>query len=148
MTQAEEILGSSFDIADLDKVQTPTEKLFKLAVAHDVDGNELYGFFIDSKDCKEYQDATREIRIDGLKRSSKRKSALDASTDEGAGAIAKMIEKNEVTLAMSVVKGWFGFQQGGKDVPFDKVLLAKMFATKPTWKDKVNAALEKDANFL
>ena len=55
---------------------------------------------------------------------------------------------NEMTLSLSVVKGWFGFKQGGVEAPFNKGAVAKMFSKYPTWKDKVNAALENESNFI
>lgn len=146
MTQAENILASSFDLSDID---APLETvLHKVVVVTDVEGNDRCGFMIDSKNCAEYQEATRQVRIDGLKRSAKRKTSLDTTTDEGAGVVAKMIDTNELTLACAVVKGWFGFESQGKPVPFNKPTLMKLFAKYPTWKDKVTAALENEANFL
>jgi hypothetical protein len=146
MTQAEEIMGAGFDLSQLDSTEDAT--LFKVVVISDIDGNDKCGFMIDSKNCAEYREATRLVRIDGLKRSAKRKSALDTSTDEGAGVVAKMIENNEMTLALAVIKGWFGFQSNGVDVPFDKGLVTKMLTKYPTWKDKISAALDNEANFI
>ena len=140
-------MASGFDLAELDSATT-VDVLHKVAVIVDVDGNEKSGFFIVGKNSTEYQDAARLARIDSLKRSAKRKAALDTSTDEGAGAVAKMIEASETSLALAVVKGWFGFQQGGVDAPFSKPTVAKMLAKYPTWKDKISAALENEANFL
>lgn len=145
MTQAENILAG-FDLAQLD-VQSE-EVLHKVAVVSDIDGNDKCGFHIASKNSPEYQEASRQVRIDGLKRSAKRKSALDTSTDEGAGAVAKMIDANELALATSVVKGWFGFETNGVAAPFDKATVSKMFAKMPTWREKVVAALENETNFL
>ena len=146
MTQATQILNSGFDLDQLDS--TAEEVLHKVAVMSDIDGNDTCGFFISSKNSPKYQEATHQIRIDGLKRSSKRKSVLDTTTNEGAEVVAKMIEANEVILACSVVNGWFGFKTKGVDAVFDKAAVAKMFAKFPTWKDKVVAALENETNFL
>ncbi len=145
MTQAENIMAGGFD---LDQLDSQTEVLHKVAVITDIDGNDKSGFFIVGKNSPEYQTAARQARVDGLKRSAKRKAALDTSTDEGAGAVAKMIEDSETTLACAVVKGWFGFQSAGADVPFNQPTVAKMFAKFPTWKDKISAALENESNFL
>lgn len=147
MTQAQNIIASGFDLDQLDNTAT-SEVLHKVAVIVDVDGEEKSGFLIVGKNSPEYQEAARAARIDGLKRSAKRKVALDTSTDEGAGAVAKMIEASEASLALAVVKGWFGFQQGGVEAPFNKPTVAKMLAKYPTWKDKISAALENEANFL
>lgn len=141
MTQAN---GFDLDQLDSDVVET----LVKVVVIVDADGNDKSGFYITGKNSPEFQEASRQVRIDGLKRSSKRKTALDTSTDEGAGAVAKLIETNEIALACAVVKDWFGFELKGVAAKFDKQMLAKMFQKMPTWKDKVTAALENEANFL
>lgn len=141
MTQA----TTGFDLNQLDVVE---DNLFRVGVVTNIDGNDECGFLIVGKNSSEFQEASRQVRIDGLKRSSKRKTALDTSTDEGAGAVSKMIETNEMTLATSVVKGWFGFKTNGEDAPFDKVIVSKMLTKFPTWKDKITAALENDANFI
>lgn len=144
MTQNTQTGG--FDIGQLDS--TTEEVLHKVAVVVDIDGNDKSGFFITSKNSQEYQNAARQVRIDGLKRSAKRKSVLDTSTDEGAGAVAKMIDSNEIALACAVVKDWFGFESNGAPAPFSSVMVAKMFAKMPTWREKVSAALENETNFL
>lgn len=145
MTQALTILANGFDIDNLD---SPIEEtLFKVVVTSDIDGNDKQGFFITSKNSNEYQDATRTVRIEGLKRSAKRKNQLDTSTDEGAGVVSRMIETNELALACSVVKGWFGFTQGGVEAPFTATIVPKMLSKFPTWKDKISAALEVETNF-
>ena len=146
MTQATQILNSGFDLGQLDSINE--EVLHKVAVVTDIDGNDVCGFFVASKNSEDFQTASHQIRVDGLKRSSKRKTTLDTTTNEGANAVAKVIETNEMTLACAVVKGWFGFQVNGVDAPFSKESVAKMFSKYPTWKDKVTTALENEANFL
>ena len=146
MTQAENIMAGGFDLDQLDK--QADEILHKVTVVSDIDGNDQCGFMIASKNSAAYQEAARQVRIDGLKRSAKRKSALDTSTDEGAGVVAKMIETNELALSCAVVKDWFGFKSGGVDAPFNKDAVAKMLTKFPTWKDKITAALENESNFL
>jgi hypothetical protein len=145
MTQAQ-TTSTGFDIDQLDS--ETEETLFKLAVISDIDGNDKSGFYIASKNSAEYQQAARQARIDGLKRSSKRKTVLDTSTDEGASAVAKMIESTDILLASSVVKNWFGFESKGLPVPFDKQVVLKMLTKMPTWKDKITTALENETNFL
>lgn len=146
MTQAQEIMVAGFDLDQLDA--NTEEVLHKVVVLVDDEGNDKSGFFITSKNSTEYQEASRKVRVDGLKRSSKRKTVLDASTDEGANLVAKLIDTNEMSLALSVVKGWFGFDSNGKAATFDKATVSKMFTKFPTWKDKVTAALENEGNFL
>ena len=144
MTQ--DTTSTGFDLAQL---TGPVEEvLHTVAVITDIDGNDKCGFYIVGKNSPEFQEATRLVRIDGLKRSAKRKTALDTSTDEGAGAVAKMIEANDITLASSVVKGWFGFESNGATALFDKAVIPNMLTRMPTWREKITAALENEANFL
>jgi hypothetical protein len=120
---------------------------FNVGVIVDADGNDKTGFTIVGKDSPEYQEAARQIRAVGIKRSAKRKSALDLSTDEGAASVAKNIDDNELQLASSVLKDWFGFARAGAVVPFDKAVAVSLLVKYPTWREKIAAALEVDSNF-
>ena len=144
MTQDTQTPG--FDLALL--TGEAEEVQHKVVVAQDAVGEDKCGFYIVGKNSPEYQDAARQVRIDGLKRAAKRKGPLDTSTDEGATVVAKMIEANEITLASSVVKGWFGFENQGAAADFNKALVSTMLTKMPTWRDKITAALEAEANFL
>jgi hypothetical protein len=144
MTQDVTPIAEGFDIGTLDSKE---DVLFTVAVITDVDGNDKSGFYISSKNSEEYQAATHRVRVDSLKRSAKRKAAVDTTTEEGATAIARVIEGNEMTLACAAVKGWFGFTSNGAEVPFSKTTLVKMLTRYPTWKDKITIALENEANF-
>ena len=121
---------------------------FKVGVIQDNEGNDKSGFVIVGKNSPEYQTETRRIRAEGLKRASKRKTALDTSTDEGSAALAALIDANEIVLACCVVVGWFGFATAGQPAPFDKAIATKLLTRFPTWRDKISAALEDDANFM
>ena len=88
------------------------------------------------------------MRAEGYKNSAKRKTAIDASTDEGADQLVHVIDDNQKRLAVAVAVDWYGFTSNGAPVAFDKALIATAFAMYPTWQDRVTAALENDANFL
>lgn len=135
----------SFNLDDLDA--DVASLTFRVAVVVDIDGNDKSGFVIVSKDSAQYQEAAKQIRIDGLQRSSKRKTLLDTSTVEGATAVAKIIHSNDVALAASVIVDWFGFGNKGAAAAFDKATAVKLLDKFPTWREKVLAALEADANF-
>jgi len=147
MTQAQNILASGFDIGSLDQADV-SQITHRVVVVVNADGDDECGFDIVGKNSPEYQAAQQSIRVDGLKRAAKRKTQLDTSTDEGAGAVARTIERNEMSLALSVVKGWFGFKNGGVDATFDKAVVEKLLTRFPTWKDKITSALEVESNFL
>jgi len=140
-------MASGFDLSSLDNTQV-SEVTHRVAVVVNADGDDECGFDIVGKNSPEYQAAAQAIRVDGLKRAAKRKSQLDTSTDEGAGAVARTIERNEMSLALAVVKGWFGFKNGGVDAQFDKAVVEKLLVRFPTWKDKITSALEVESNFL
>jgi hypothetical protein len=140
--------SNGFNLDNLDSIDSE-QPTFKVAVILDAEGEDKSGFIIQGKNSPEYQAEARSIRIDSLQKSSKRKTALDASTAEGAGVVANLIDSNDCRLAMSVVTGWFGFVDGtGVDAVFDKATVKKMFAKFPTWREKVSSALEVDANFI
>lgn len=145
MTQAQDIIASGFDLDSLDAPQEAQTS--RVAVVVNADGEDECGFIVVGKNSEQYQTAQHQIRVEGLKRSAKRKTQIDSSTDQGAAALAKTIERNETTLAKAVVVGWFGFKSGGKEAGFNPAMLDKMFAAKPTWKDKINAHVENEANF-
>jgi hypothetical protein len=131
---------------DLDAVPT-TEPIFDVAFASDEDGKPVYGFTVVGKNSANYQKASTAIRAAALRRASNRKSALDATTEQGSLAIAETIDKNELALATAVVVGWFGFGSGGQLVDFDAARVGPLLAKHPTWREKISAALEVDANF-
>ena len=135
-----------FNLDNFDVAQDAST--FLVGVILDADGEDKSGFMIVGKNSPQYQQAAQVIRASSLKRSSKRKTALDTSTDDGATAVAAIIDANEVTLACSVVIDWFGFASGGVPANFDKELLLKMLKRFPTWREKISAALEVDANFM
>jgi hypothetical protein len=135
---------NGFDL-DAPVVQEPT---FNVGVILDADGEDVTGFTVVGKNSPEYQEAARKIRVRTLQRSSKRKTAIDMSTEDGAAIIAKTIEENELALSVSVLKDWFGFGSGGTVAPFDKTKATALLVRFPTWREKIAAALEVDANFL
>lgn len=141
MTQA-----NSFDLSSLDAVGA-APLTARVTLIADADGEPVSGLIIVNKDSDEYQGENAKLRTEGLQRSAKRQTQIDAKTEEGAVALNSLITGNETRLALSVVVGWFGFSSNGEDAPFNKATVAKMFAMKPTWQAKTLAALEADANF-
>jgi hypothetical protein len=137
---------SGFDLSFLSE-DNAEQVTARVPVVTNEDGEDVSGFIIVSKDSKQYQEVQAQLRIEGLQKSAKRKSAIDASTDDGARALSRLIAANESRLALSVVIGWFGFTNQGVEVPFDLGTVAKMFEKKPTWQNKVTQALEVESNF-
>lgn len=134
-----------FDLSNLEVESGPA--VHQVSVIDDLDGNPVSGFVIVGKNSPQYQKVTRDIRIANIKRASKRKGQIDASTDNGAEVIARTVEESDRMTALAVVTGWFGMMQNGQLMSFDKSVVEKMFKKYPQWQAKVLAALEDDANF-
>lgn len=146
MNNAQAIMAG-FDIGNLDT--TDVEQVtFKVAVIEDLDGEPVCGFVIVGKNSPEFQHANNAVRIDNIKRASKRSKQIDTSTEEGATAISKTVSSNEKIVSLAVVVDWFGFLLEGQPMTFDKAIVEKLFAKYPQWQVKVQAALDADANFM
>jgi hypothetical protein len=144
MTDQAQVLG--FDIDSLMSAEAPFT--YQVPVVFDKDGEPLSGYVIVGKNSPEYQEVFEDLRVEGIKKANRRKTVIDTSTQEGAEMLARLIKANDARLALSVVVGIFGFVSKGEEVPFSKAFVAATFEKMPTWKDKVTAALENDANFM
>ena len=145
MNNAQKI-QAGFDIGNINAVAAPVT--FDVPVIFDADGEAVAGLTIVGKNSEQYRVANNAVRAEGYKKSAKRKTAIDASTDEGADQLVHVIDDNQKRLALAVAVDWYGFTSNGAAVPFDKALIATAFEKYPTWQDRVTAALENDANFL
>lgn len=147
MNNATAIINAGFDISNI--TGGPAVPVtFKVPVMFDEDGEPTAGFIIVGKNSSEYRDENHALRAEGYKKSAKRKTAIDASTDAGADQLVSLIDGNQKRLALAVVVGWYGFTSAGAEVPFDKDLASAALDKYPTLQDRVSAALENDANFL
>lgn len=147
MNNAQTIAAVGFDISNL-AAAAVVGKTFNVDVMFDDDGNATAGFIIVGKNSPEYQAEAHAVRAEGHQRSAVRKTAIDAKTDEGANKLVDLIDSNATRLALSVIKGWYGFTSAGAPVPYERAHGLAAFKKFPTWEDKVNAALEVDSNFL
>jgi hypothetical protein len=150
MNTAQEIQKSpakvaGFEIEDLD---APEQVTHKVGVVFNDEGDAISGFIIVGKDSPQYQDENSVIRQENIQRASKRNKQIDTSTPEGAKLVATTLNNNEKRLALAVTVGWFGFNSEGAELAFSKQMTEKMYTKKPTWLEKVNAALDADANFI
>lgn len=143
---AQTLAVAGFDIANL---SAPAARIsFDVPVIFDADGEPVAGIRIVGKNSDEYRKENHALRAEGYKKSAKRKTAIDASTDEGADQLVHVIDDNQKRLAVAVAVDWYGFTSNGAPVAFDKGLIATAFDKYPTWQERVTAALENDANFL
>lgn len=142
MNQAQTIL---FNLNNLSSIATVTHKC---AVITDTEGNPLAGFHMVGKNSSQYREVQRQLRVEGLQRSAKRKEAVDTSTAGGAAVVIEAVDASNMRTACAVITGWFGFGEGTTEAAFDASKLESIFTQMPTWKDKVLADLEKDANFM
>lgn len=143
---AQTLAVAGFDIANL---SAPAARVtFDVPVIFDADGEAVAGIRIVGKNSDEYRKENHALRAEGYKKSAKRKTAIDASTDEGADQLVTVIDDNQKRLAVAVAVDWYGFTSNSTPVEFDKALIATAFDKYPTWQERVTAALENDANFL
>ena len=143
---AQTLAVGGFDIATL---SAPAERVtFDVPGIFDADGEPVAGTRIVGKNSDEYRKENHALRAEGYKKSAKRKTAIDASTDEGADQLVHVIDDNQKRLALAVAVDWYGFTGNGTPVAFDKALIATAFDKYPTWQERVTAALENDAHFL
>lgn len=135
---------------DLDALFATAEKrvTVDVPVLFDADGEPKAGFRIVGKNSAECQAELAAIRVEGHKRSAKRKTAIDASTDEGARQLVDLVDNNQRRIALAVCVETFGFERAGKEVQLSREQINAAFNKFPTWEDAVSVALEKDADFL
>ena len=146
LNAAQTLAVAGFDIANL---SAPAARVtFDVPVIFDADGEAVAGIRIVGKNSDEYRKESHAVRAEGYRKSSKRKTAIDASTEEGAAQLVDTIDDNQKRLALAVAVDWYGFTSNGAPVAFDKSLIAAAFDKYPTWQDRVTTALENDANFL
>lgn len=145
MNNAQKIMAG-FDITNISADAKPVT--FDVPVIFDADGEAVAGLTIVGKNSEQYRAANNAVRAEGYKKSARRKTAIDASTDEGAEQLVQAIDGNQKRLALAVVTGWYGFTSNGAPAPLDAALLEAAFDKYPTWQEKVTLALENDANFL
>lgn len=133
---------------DIDTLANDDQTLIDVPVVFDEDAEAIAGFKIVGKNSSRYQDAQRAIEILAIKRAVVKKQKIDAKTDEGAGQFVDITKENQIKVAVAVVVGMYGFKSGGQDVEPNAEILTKIFNSKPTWLQKVTAALENEASFL
>lgn len=137
---------NGFDISNLDNLAT--DNSHRVPVLFDENGDDKSGFIIVGKNSSQFQAESRALRQESLMRGSRRKTAPDASTPEGAKSLSELIATNERRLATSVVVGWFGFVANGEEVAFDAKVAQALLTKYPTWVEKINNALDVDSNFM
>lgn len=145
MTNATETTSSGFD---LDSLINSAEATSRVGVAFNDDGDATSGFIIVGKDSDAYRACEQRQQNAGIKRGATKSQRIDGKTDEGAATIGRLMATNMNELAFSVVIDWFGFTKAGAHVAFTADGLSKVFESRPTWRDKVLAALENEDNFL
>ncbi|TFW15970.1 hypothetical protein [Duganella callida] len=146
MNTAQTIIATGFDISAL--TAAPADPAtFNVDLIFNADGDAVSGLICVGKNSHQYQEITKTIRAENLKRGARTGTAIDTKTDEGAALAVDLSNENAKRIALAVTVGWFGFTSAGAPAPFDKNLIKAGFDSRPTWVDAVTAGLEKDANF-
>ena len=111
------------------------------------DGTPKTGLKIVGPDSVQYLNAQVANRVRNRKRNATGQT-IDLKTDEGQLEIENVTKENLFSVAVAVTVDWFGFTNGGQPAAFDIEQVKKIFAAKPSWQDKVIAALDREADFL
>lgn len=136
-------MNDLIDIFSLNNEQITSQ----VVVAFDEEGQPKAWFDVVGKDSDQYRQAAEKLRLAGIKRGATRQK-IDTKTDDGAARLDGIIQRNDFELAVAVVVGWGGFGAAGKPVPLTDEALRNVLKAKPTWREKISAALEDEAGFL
>jgi hypothetical protein len=142
MNQAQKIL---FDINNLSAIANVEHKC---AVVTDKEGNALAGFTMVGKNSAQFREVQKQLRVESLQRSAKRKESIDTAQEEGALAVIDSVDSSNLRTACAVITGWFGFGDGKGEAAFDKDKLPAILTEMPTWQTQVLNDLEREANFM
>lgn len=139
---------TSTDLMALLNPEVKEEVTAKVPLIFDDLGDPVSGLIIVGKNSPQARNAARSVQVATVMRSNNRKSALDASTENGAGALIDTVELNNTAMALAVTVGWYGFVMNGNEALFDPEAVAAMFKKFPTWQEKVLRTLDAESNFL
>lgn len=140
--------ASGSDLMALLNPEDKTEATAKVPLIFNDVGDAVSGLIIVGKNSPQAQVASRKVQVAQVMRSANRKTALDTTTETGAGALLDTVELNNQAMALAVTVGWYGFSMNGAEAVFDPEAVAAMFKKFPSFQDKVLKTLEVEANFL
>ena len=129
---------------DITALESDAIPVYDVAVVFDDKATAVAGFKVVGKNSPQYQAKRRQLALEGVKRAAVRAKKVDTKTDDGAAELIDTIDANETDIAIACVVDWYGFVN---PATISAGALAKVFAARPTWREKVLAAIENDANF-
>lgn len=121
---------------------------YEVPVIFDKEGESTAFLVIVGKNSNEYLECSKQLRAEGMQRSAKRKTQIDASTFDGAAKLGELIDENMRKTALAVVVDWKGFSKNGEPAEFSKDAVQSLLKKFPTWCERINRELENDANFM
>lgn len=121
---------------------------YDVPVIFDKEGESTAFLVIVGKNSNEYLECSKQLRAEGMQRSAKRKTQIDASTFDGAAKLGELIDENMRKTALAVVVDWKGFSKNGAPAEFSKDAVQSLLKKFPTWCERINRELENDANFM
>jgi hypothetical protein len=133
---------------DLDDLSDTGEATQRVGVAFNDDAEPTVGFIIVGKDSSQYRETAQRLRVAGIKRGAVKSTRIDMKTEQGALEYDQTVLRNELELAVAVTVGWFGFTAAGAPAAFSEKAVRDVYAKRPTWRERVSAALENEQAFL
>lgn len=135
----------TFDISTLD---AETENTFDVPVVFNNDGEAVAGFKVVGKNSAEFRSELRRQEVTAIKRAAIRGgNQVDGKTDEGATTLQDRYDENQLSFTVACVVGLYGFSKDGATLLRTPAAVRDLFAKRPTWREKVAAAIEVEANF-
>lgn len=132
------------ELKDLEQDQ---KEPIDVAVVLDDDGKPVSGFKVVGADSPEYQEADRQWKVRSVQKSARRGHAIQAATENGAAELVNLVPKREFAICVACVVGIYGFNNGGVPMELSEETLKAIFDKKPTWRQKVVAAIEAEQVF-
>lgn len=144
---AEDEIVTGVDLDDILGLDTSTVT-HRVSVIDDVNGKPKSGFVIVGRNSPQFIEANTNLRVENIQRGAIRAKPLDTKTPQGAKTLTKTVDRNDMRTAVAVVVDWFGWERNKEPIPFDRATVEAMLTKYPTWKTKIAAALDNEANFI
>lgn len=123
------------------------DKPFDLVLQRDADSNATAGLYVQSPNAEDVQDVQNRLIAEGLRKSALRGAPIDLKNEDDAAQHVADSEARKTEVALAAVSGWYGIVRHGEPVAFSRDSLRELFNKRPSWRDRVLAALDNEANF-
>lgn len=132
---------------ELKALQEKQDELIDVPLLFNKDGEPSDGFKVLGANSEQYQEAVRQMNMLAYKKTSRRGGGIDASTETGAIELAAAVDKRVDFIAKACIVEIYGFTENGNPMLLNEKTLDALFQVRPTWRNKVIAAIEQERVF-